>query len=256
MNIHINHFSLGARNAFESAARLRKETGLGFWTGEWVRDISCHMVPLGNGPHGKDAFIEIQCSVDAHAHLKETRPNYRYDVLSVDNEYNGDYWTGMMLGVDSLADLEAVAKRLGGDVTPEDSRTNPYNHFQRPDGYVLGYQSAPRYTRGRPAKWPMAMPTFYYYPDVPGRTSNQPVEAAPHLRTPAGVKWVTFGGTNELLSDWMGCNAQETIPVKFNGKAVGTWEVCVAMADGQDVIIRRPAAASAIADESKYLRAV
>ena len=59
MNIHINHFSLGARNAFESAARLRKETGLGFWTGEWVRDISCHMVPLGNGPHGKDAFIEM-----------------------------------------------------------------------------------------------------------------------------------------------------------------------------------------------------
>ena len=30
MNIHINHFSLGARNAFESAARLRKETGLSF----------------------------------------------------------------------------------------------------------------------------------------------------------------------------------------------------------------------------------
>ena len=94
MNIHINHFSLSARNAFESAARLRKETGLSFWTGEWVRDISCHMVPLGNGPHGKDAFIEIQCYVDAHGHLKDTRPNYRYDVLSVDNEYNGDYWTG------------------------------------------------------------------------------------------------------------------------------------------------------------------
>src|SRR5580704_19206282 len=81
INIHINHFSMGARNAFESAARLRKETGLSFWTGEWVRDTSCHMVPLGNGPHGKDCFIEIQCSVDAHAHLKETTPNRRYDAL-------------------------------------------------------------------------------------------------------------------------------------------------------------------------------
>ena len=59
------------------------------------------MVPLGNGPHGKDAFIEIQCFVDAHARRKDTRPNYRYDVLSVDNECNGDYWTGLMLGVDS-----------------------------------------------------------------------------------------------------------------------------------------------------------
>jgi hypothetical protein len=244
MNFHINHFSLGARNAFDAAARLRKETGLSFWTGEWLRDISCHMVPLGNGPNGKDAFIEIQCSVDAHAHLKATGPNARYDALAVDNEYNGDHWTGLMLGVDSLADLEAVAKRLGADVTPEDSRTNPYNHFQRPDGYVLGYQSAPRYAQGqaRPAKWPAGLPGIYYYPDVPGRSSNQPVVAAPHMRTPAGVKWVVFGGTNELLSDWMGVNAEETIPVKFNGKALNPWEVCVAMADGQDVVIRRPAA--------------
>ena len=63
---------------------------------------------------------------------------------------------------------------------------------------------------------------------MPGRSSNQPVVAAPHMRTPAGVKWVTFGGTNELLSDWMGCDAEKTIPVRFNGKAVGVWEVCVA----------------------------
>ena len=30
INIHINHFSMGARNAFETAARLRNETGLSF----------------------------------------------------------------------------------------------------------------------------------------------------------------------------------------------------------------------------------
>ena len=77
-------------------------------------------MPLGNGPHGKDAFIEIQCSVDAHAHLKETVPNRRYDALAAATEHNGDLWTGLMLGVDSLADLEAVAKRLGGDITPDD----------------------------------------------------------------------------------------------------------------------------------------
>jgi hypothetical protein len=101
----------------------------------------------------------------------------------------------------------------------------------------------------------MDMPGFYFYPDVPGRSSNQPVVAAPQMRTPAGVKWVTFGGTNELLSDWMGCDAEKTIPVKFNGKAVGVWDVCVGMADGQDVVIRRPAAASVIPDDSKYRRA-
>jgi hypothetical protein len=72
---------------------------------------------------------------------------------------------------------------------------------------VLGYQSAPHYAHGRPVQWPMDMPGFYYYPDVSGRTSNQPVVASPQMRAPAGVKWVAFGGTNELLSDRMGCDA-------------------------------------------------
>ena len=65
---------------------------------------------------------------------------------------------------------------------------------------------------------------------------------------------MTFGGTNELLSDWMGQDAEKTIPVKFNGKAVGVWEVCVGMTDGQDLVIRRPAAASVVKDDSKYRR--
>ena len=118
-----------------------------------------------------------------------------------------------------------MAKRLGGDVTPEDSRTNPYNHFSGRTATCSATSRRRATPRGRLDKWPMDMPGFYYYPDVPGRSSNQPVVAAPHLRAPAGVKWVTFGGTNELLSDWMGCDAEKTIPVKFNGKAVGVWEV-------------------------------
>ena len=65
MNIKINHFSLGARNIYESAARLYKETNFGFWTGEWVGTTACHMFPLGN-----DQFIEVEGTIDAHAYLK------------------------------------------------------------------------------------------------------------------------------------------------------------------------------------------
>ena len=52
----------------------------------------------------------------------------------------------------------------------------------------------------------------------------------------------------------MGQDAEKTIPVTFNDRAVGVWEVSVGMADGQDVVIRRPAAASVIKDDSKYRR--
>jgi len=248
MKIHINHFALGARNIYEASERLFKETGLGFWTGEWVQSTGCHMFPLGG-----DVFIEVEGTIDAHAYLKMPKPNYIYDVLDTDNDYNGDHWTGLMLGVESLADLEAIAKRLGGEVSPDDSKINPYNHFIRPDGYVMGYQSAPRYPNGRPSKWPRGLPTFYYYPDVPGRSSNQPVVARAHMVEPTGVKWIEFGGTEELLSEWMGVKkASDVIPVRFNGKAVGVWAVCVGIEGKDDVVIRRPAAASSIKDESIY----
>jgi hypothetical protein len=248
MAISINHFSLGARNIYESAARLNKETGFGFWTGEWVQTTACHMFPLG-----KDVFIEVEGTIDAHAYLAMPKPNYTYDALDVDNEYNGDHWTGLMLGVESLAELEAVAKRLGGEVSPDDSKVNPYSHFRRPDGYTMGYQSAPRFPGARPDKWPRGLPSFYYYPDVPGRSSNQPVIARPHLVTATGVKWIEFGGTEALLSEWMGVpKASDVIPVKFNGKEVGLWAVCVGREGMDDVVIRRPTAAASIKDPSIY----
>jgi hypothetical protein len=246
MNIKINHFALGARNIYESAARLRKETNLGFWTGEWVQTTACHMVPLGN-----DQFIEVEGTIDAHAYLKMPKPNYTYDVLDTDNEYNGDHFTGLMLGVDTLKDLEAVGKRLSGGITP--NWPDPYRHFQRPDGYVLRYQSAPYYEPGSGKSRPRGMPNFYFYPDVPGRTSNQPVVSAPHLVVPTGVKWIEYGGTADQMAEWLGGIDSEAFKqMHFNGKALGTWAVCVGVEGGDDIVIRRPPPLASVPDDPKY----
>jgi hypothetical protein len=247
MQIRLNHFALGARNIYEASARLLKETGLGHQTGDWVGNTACHMVPLGG-----DVFIEIEGTfMSAHDFLKMPKPNYTYDALDTDNEYNGDHFTGMMLGVDTLEELEEIGKRLGGGVTP--NWPDPYRHFQRPDGYVRRFQSAPYYEPGSGKSRPRRMPNFYYYPDIPGRPANQPVWSAPHLKIPTGVKWIEYGGTEEEMSAWLDVpKASDILPFRFNGKALGTWAVCVGVEDGDDIVIRRPPTAASIKEASIY----
>jgi len=246
MKYRLNHFALGARNIYEAAARLRKETGFGYTTGDWIQTTGCHMVPLGG-----NVFIEVEGTIDAHAYLAMPKPNYTYDALDTDNEYNGDHFTGMMLGVDTLEELEEIGKRLGGGVTP--NWPDPYRHFQRPDGYVRRFQSAPYYEPTSGKSRPRGMPNFYWYPDVPGRPSNQPVVSTAHLVTPTGVKWVEYGGTEEQMSKWLDVpKASDVLPFRFNGKALGTWAICVGVEGGDDVVIRRPPSAASIPDDSKY----
>src|ERR1700690_3414933 len=60
MGLHIDHISLASPHIFRSADTLLKETGLGYWTGEWIGDTSVNIVPLG--PPGN--FIEISGFVD------------------------------------------------------------------------------------------------------------------------------------------------------------------------------------------------
>ena len=60
MPLHIDHISLASPHIFRSADTLAKETGLGYWTGEWLRETSVNIVPLG--PPGN--FIEISGIID------------------------------------------------------------------------------------------------------------------------------------------------------------------------------------------------
>jgi hypothetical protein len=65
MKYRLSHFALGARNIYGAAARLRKEPGFGFTTGDWIQSTACHMVPLGG-----NVFIEVEGTIDAHVFLK------------------------------------------------------------------------------------------------------------------------------------------------------------------------------------------
>ena len=125
MGLHIDHISLASPNIFKSADALCKETGLGYWTGEWLRDSAVHIVPLGTPGN----FIEISGIVDVHSLKKmDERKQWMLDITET-----GDHFNGLCLGVDSMEELEQFAKHWNTTVNPSDN-PDPAAHFQRASG--------------------------------------------------------------------------------------------------------------------------
>jgi hypothetical protein len=49
------------------------------------------------------------------------------------------------------------------------------------------------------------------------------------------------------LADWLGgSHYVDMLPLKFNGKSLGVWAVCVGAEEHDDIVIRRPAASDAV----------
>jgi hypothetical protein len=64
---------------------------------------------------------------------------------------------------------------------------------------------------------------------------------------PTGIKWVEVGGTAGELAEWLGgMHHVDALPLKFNGKSLGVWAVCVGAEGRDDIVIRRPAASDAV----------
>ena len=52
--------------------------------------------------------------------------------------------------------------------------------------------------------------------------------------------------TAQQLADWLGgMQYVDMLPLKFNGKSLGVWAVCVGAEGRDDIVIRRPAASEA-----------
>jgi hypothetical protein len=91
------------------------------------------------------------------------------------------------------------------------------------------------------------LPNVYYYPDRTHHSSGQPTHPIPHQVQPTGIKWVEVGGTAQEMADWLGgMRYVEMLPLKFNGKSLGVWAVCVGAEEREDIVIRRPAASDAV----------
>ncbi|WP_165975149.1 VOC family protein [Nonomuraea deserti] len=147
----LDHVTLGVRHLYESAERLRRETGLRSHEGGWlqVMPTAHRVIPLPG-----DAFINVESVIDHHAELPPGVDAFR--TWFEETTRRADHWMTWNLRARSHADLEAVAHRLGGEVV-----TSP--GARRPDGTSATTVMAPG---DAGLTWARGLPNWYYHEDM------------------------------------------------------------------------------------------
>lgn len=219
MGSHIDHIGLGAKNIYESAFRLREETGLGFYDGGVSGGVQASMIfPLGGS-----SYIQLAGLVDAGVleDPKNTAAIERYHRVK-----DGDRLTGVELRADTMDDLKKIADAHGGKLT------DMAKARLQMDGswlHVAGV-SIPNVPKG--------MPGWNVFLDMNTHPSGQPVIEAPGLVKPLGLAWVEVGGSEADMSHWIGEPAA-MLGFRFNGKAPGVYSFGVKSEKGEIVIRRK-----------------
>ena len=221
--IRLDHFSLAVKNVYEAADRLRAATGLGCYDGGWTETGSgSRIFPLG----GK-TYLQMEGIVDVYALQDPKNEGVKTFYRQV---AEGDRFRGFALGVDSLEELQAIAKerKLQTPITPKGGRILP-------DGHKLVAAGV-----GSTAElWSKGLPIWNFFPDMTTHPSGQPVIASPGLRRPMGIAWIEVGGSEAEMNRWIGQPAS-SLKIRFNGKAPGLYAVAVAT-ETEEVVIQRKA---------------
>jgi hypothetical protein len=221
--IHIDHFSISAQSIFDASTKLREETGLGFYDGGFFAGggSANRIFPLGGM-----TYLEIGGIVDAYAlHNGKLPKPWWYDKVAA----AGECFTGLCMRVDSVEELQAIAKQKNVAVPKE-----PLARI-RPDGSELRAYFAP----GAAETWPKGLPNWYLHENITRHPGGQPVFTWPGLITPKGIAWVEVGGTEADMTNWLGMPASN-FPFRFNGKAPGLYAIAV-KSDKGEIVIRRKA---------------
>ncbi|HWB31636.1 MAG TPA: VOC family protein [Acidobacteriaceae bacterium] len=220
--IHIDHIAMGCVDLYEASDRLRRETGLGFYDGGWFLafGIANKIFPLGG-----QTYIEIESIVNPHKVKPGTPP---MDYFLKATSAGEDTFTGLCLGVDSMEELEGIAKRLKSTI-PD---TKDTVRVRSSGPAFVDYQTPAEFT------WGKGLPNWYFFTDMTLHPSGQPVDPYPGLVRPMGISWIEMGGSEQEMTDWLGVPAS-TLPLKFNGRTKGIYAVAVKTEDGPEIVIRR-----------------
>lgn len=216
--IEINHIAAAARNLYEAAHALRRQTGLGFYDGGFN--------PGGTGnkifPMGGGAYLQLSGIVDAHAVNDPAQAGAKRATELVRGR--GEVFQSLNLR-GGVADLEAIAARHGLKVAENATgRTQANGRRLR----VVALSATPP-----------GVPMVYSFPDFPDHPAAHYPDPAPGLVTPMGISFVELGGTRASVVDWIGEEAVARLPLRFTGGPPGVTAFGVRTAAGE-IVIRTP----------------
>jgi hypothetical protein len=220
--IHIDHIAVGCEDLYATSDRIRRETRLGFYDGGWFPafGIANKIFPLGG-----QVYMEIESIVNPRKLPPPGNPIFDY--FRKATSAGEDTFTGLCLGVDSMEELEELAKRLKSTI-PD---TKDTVRVRSSGPAFKDYQTPAEFT------WSKGLPNWYFFTDMTLHPSGQPVEPFPGLVRPTGIDWIEMGGTEKEMSDWIGVPAS-TLPMRFNGKTKGLYAFSVKTEDGPNVELR------------------
>ena len=223
--IELDHISLGVRNIYEGAHRLREETGLdNYEAGFLPPALANRIVPLPG-----DFFIELESWIDAG-------DVNTWGQWFIDSTAAGDAWMFWCLRATTMEEMEAIADRLGSSVfTTKAARI-------KPDGEEVGWTVAPASMK----PWAAGLPNWYYREDPtrhPART------AVNHRRPFTGVSWLEVGGDRAVMQEHVGSEVFERLPLRFVDQPPGLYAVAIGTEDGNEVVIRASNAAPTFPSE-------
>lgn len=224
MAMHLDHFSISSPNLYYGAHRLRLESTLSFYDGGHFSngDHANRIFPLG-----LNTYLELNGIVNAESVADpKNRPWWYERVQTV-----GECFTGLGFRVDTLEELQAIAKRKNYTIAQAPT-TRVW-----PNGYAMRAHSAP----STQATWTKGLPNWYWFEDLPMHPSGQPPLSWPNITRPDGIAWIEVGGTEKEMYDWLEV-PKGTFPFKFNGKLPGLYALGVKTMKGGEIVIRRPSA--------------
>jgi hypothetical protein len=221
----LDHFHLGSANIYTSIDRLQKELKLAHFDGGFMSNvvIGHKAFPLNAG-----VYIEVEAVIDPFAVPAGQEPAFQKKA----ELFGTEVWNGVCLRVDTMAEMEDIAKRLGGHVNPHPSMRI------RPDGPLNKSISCPQIPGAKP-NFELGLPQWYCWEDRLYRhPAGMPTVPMAGARKPNGVEWVEMGGDEDRMGKWLGQDPK-TLGMRFNGKKPGLYAIGIKTDEGV-IELRRP----------------
>lgn len=216
---HLDHLCLGVRDLDDGVRRVHEETGLGYYDGGvFAGGIANTIFPLGG-----DVYLEVE-AVTAPVAERDAAVAWFDKVLA-----GGDRWMFWSLRADTLEEMEAVARRLGGEVARRPGRVQP-------DGTQRIITTAPGPDRALDTCWRRGLPNWFYREDP---ATNPDRGAVGRGERGAAVTRLEIGGDAGELREHIGGETFDRLPLVVVAGRPGMRAVTVRTASGREVTLRR-----------------